>query len=34
MQKPECNENVAVSDIGRLFTGYVGYTTDRVWEDY
>ena len=34
MQKLECNKNVAISDIGRLFTKYMGYTTDRVREDY
>ena len=34
MQKLECNKNVAISDIERLFTEYVGYTTERAWEDY
>ena len=26
MKKPECNENVAISDIGRQFTEYVVFS--------
>ena len=32
MQKLECNENVAISDIGRLFTEYVVISGIYHWQ--